>query len=173
MADSDSAGELAQRVKDAGLPTTVLAGHSSLSEIAEDPTVDVVMAAIVGATGLEPTLAAARAGKTVLLANKEALVMAGKLFMTAVAESLPPDPWWVPAAILAYFVLGILWALETTRNVGFTALSGNVSDWYFFRRDEAMRSRMPLLMSLCRTLRYHLGSIRFGSFIVALILLGG
>merc|ERR1719217_1724591 len=49
------------------------------------------------------------------------------------------------------------------------ALSGNVSDWYFFRRDEAMRSRMPLLMSLCRTLRYHLGSILFGSFIVALI----
>ena len=87
MACPDSAGQLEAKLRDAGLSTRVLAGEAGLSDIAADPAVDVVMAAIVGATGLEPTLAAARAGKTVLLANKEALVMAGHLFMSAVADS--------------------------------------------------------------------------------------
>ena len=87
MACADSAEALARRVAEAGLPTQVLSGEHSLAGIAEDPRVDMVMAAIVGATGLEPTLAAARAGKTVLLANKEALVMAGHLFMSAVSDS--------------------------------------------------------------------------------------
>lgn len=67
--------------------TQVLSGIEGLSAVAGDDQVDVVMAAIVGAAGLEPTLAAVRAGKKVLLANKEALVMAGGLFMTAVQES--------------------------------------------------------------------------------------
>ncbi len=87
MADPSCAETLAARLVAAGSETAVLAGAEGLVEIAEHPEVDVVMAAIVGATGLEPTLAAARSGKTVLLANKEALVMAGHLFMAAVAEN--------------------------------------------------------------------------------------
>ncbi len=66
--------------------TRVLWGDQALADVASDDAVDSVMAAIVGAAGLLPTLAAARAGKRVLLANKEALVMAGDLFMAAVAE---------------------------------------------------------------------------------------
>lgn len=66
--------------------TTVLWGEQALVDVAADPEVDVVMAAIVGAAGLLPTLAAARAGKRVLLANKEALVMAGALFMDATRQ---------------------------------------------------------------------------------------
>jgi len=67
--------------------TQVLQGEAALAKIATDAQVDSVMAAIVGAAGLPSTLAAARAGKTVLLANKESLVMAGHLFMDAVRES--------------------------------------------------------------------------------------
>jgi 1-deoxy-D-xylulose-5-phosphate reductoisomerase len=73
----------------------VLAGSDALCEVAAAPEVDVVMAAIVGAAGLLPTLAAVKAGKRVLLANKEALVMSGELFIDAVhhsgAELLPVD----------------------------------------------------------------------------------
>ena len=65
----------------------LLAGNDALSAVAAHPDCDTVMAAIVGAAGLLPTLAAVRAGKRVLLANKEALVMAGHLFMQAVADS--------------------------------------------------------------------------------------
>ena len=65
----------------------VLCGAAALEEVASLPQVDTVMAAIVGAAGLLPTLAAARAGKTVLLANKEALVMSGQLFMAEVVRS--------------------------------------------------------------------------------------
>ena len=73
----------------AGMPDApeVLAGNEGLEQAAALPEVDYVMAAIVGAAGLPPTLAAARAGKRVLLANKEALVMAGALFMDTVAAS--------------------------------------------------------------------------------------
>ncbi len=70
-----------------GCNTEVRSGLEALNEVSSAPEVDTVMAAIVGAAGLMPTLAAARAGKKVLLANKEALVMAGGLFMSAVAES--------------------------------------------------------------------------------------
>ena len=65
-------------------PTRVLAGRAALEQVVRAPSVDVVVAGIVGAAGLESSLAAARAGKTLLLANKEALVMAGALFMDAV-----------------------------------------------------------------------------------------
>ncbi len=78
---------LRERLGEAGLPTEVLAGGGALVEVAEAGEVDVVMSAIVGAAGLLPTLAAVRAGKRVLLANKEALVMSGALFMEAVAGS--------------------------------------------------------------------------------------
>lgn len=70
----------------AGLPTRVLTGPEALVEVATLPDVDTVMAAIVGAAGLPPTLAAVRSGKRVLLANKEALVMAGGVFMAEVAR---------------------------------------------------------------------------------------
>ncbi len=65
----------------------VLVGEESLARVCSDVEVDMVMAAIVGAAGLVPTLAAAEAGKRVLLANKEALVMAGPLFMQAIADN--------------------------------------------------------------------------------------
>ncbi|MBK5352221.1 1-deoxy-D-xylulose-5-phosphate reductoisomerase [Pseudomonas sp. TH41] len=71
----------------AGLSTRVLVGEEGLCQIASDPEVDAVMAAIVGAAGLRPTLAAVEAGKKILLANKEALVMSGALFMQAVRNS--------------------------------------------------------------------------------------
>ncbi|MCQ4254129.1 1-deoxy-D-xylulose-5-phosphate reductoisomerase [Stutzerimonas stutzeri] len=70
-----------------GLATRVLSGEGGLSEVAAHPEVDVVMAAIVGAAGLKPTLAAVRSDKRVLLANKEALVMSGALFMQALRDS--------------------------------------------------------------------------------------
>jgi 1-deoxy-D-xylulose-5-phosphate reductoisomerase len=73
----------------------VLCGEQALEQVASLPEVDVVMAAIVGAAGLRPSLAAAHAGKKILLANKEALVMAGRIFMDAVrnngATLLPID----------------------------------------------------------------------------------
>ncbi|GED21037.1 1-deoxy-D-xylulose-5-phosphate reductoisomerase [Halomonas halmophila] len=78
---------LRARLAEAGLDTEVRTGRDALVEIAEAPEVDVVMAAIVGAAGLLPTLAAVEAGKRVLLANKEALVMSGGLFMEAVTRS--------------------------------------------------------------------------------------
>jgi len=84
--DASLAAGLAERCRAAGLPTEVRHGVESLIELSALPEVDAVMAAIVGAAGLEPTLAAARAGKRVMLANKEVLVMAGELFMHAVRE---------------------------------------------------------------------------------------
>ncbi|WP_447902169.1 1-deoxy-D-xylulose-5-phosphate reductoisomerase [Pseudomonas serbica] len=81
----------ARRLQDdlhaAGLSTRVLVGEEGLCQVAADPEVDAVMAAIVGAAGLRPTLAAVEAGKKILLANKEALVMSGALFMQAVRKS--------------------------------------------------------------------------------------
>ena len=95
MADEDSALELERRVRAAGLPVQVLAGGAGLQQIAALPEVDHVMAAIVGAAGLLPTLSAARAGKRILLANKEALVVAGRLFIEEAerngAQILPID----------------------------------------------------------------------------------
>jgi 1-deoxy-D-xylulose-5-phosphate reductoisomerase len=87
MADADAAERLRQRLKAVNSEVEVLAGAEQLARVAALPEVDMVMAGIVGAAGLLPTLAAARAGKRVLLANKEALVMSGQLFMQAVAEN--------------------------------------------------------------------------------------
>jgi 1-deoxy-D-xylulose-5-phosphate reductoisomerase len=86
MAQGDSAALLAARVRQAGLRTEVHAGEQALCAVSEHPDVQVVMAAIVGAAGLAPALAAARAGKKLLLANKEALVVGGRLFMQAVEQ---------------------------------------------------------------------------------------
>ncbi|CEA05703.1 1-deoxy-D-xylulose 5-phosphate reductoisomerase [Pseudomonas saudimassiliensis] len=87
VADGAQAAALQQRLDAAGLATRVLHGSEALAEVAADERCQVVMAAIVGAAGLEPTLAAVRTGKRVLLANKEALVMSGALFMQAVSHS--------------------------------------------------------------------------------------
>jgi 1-deoxy-D-xylulose-5-phosphate reductoisomerase len=86
MADARAAEELAGLLADCP-DIEVLSGEQGLIEVAGAGQADTVMAAIVGAAGLAPTLAAVRAGKRVLLANKEALVMSGQLFMDAVAES--------------------------------------------------------------------------------------
>ena len=95
VGSSAEAEALQQRLRDAGCSTEVGAGPEALERIAALPEVDTVMAAIVGAAGLRPTLAAARAGKKILLANKEALVMAGPVFMAEVhrhkARLLPID----------------------------------------------------------------------------------
>lgn len=95
MANADAAEQLQRLLARHDCDTEVRAGTDALAQAASASDVDVVMAAIVGAAGLLPTLAAARAGKRVLLANKEALVMSGRLFMDAVAqhgaELLPVD----------------------------------------------------------------------------------
>jgi 1-deoxy-D-xylulose-5-phosphate reductoisomerase len=86
LPDTSSARDLQSRLRAAGSDTTVLSGTEALCEMAAHPEVDAVMAAIVGAAGLAPCLAAARAGKRLMLANKEALVVGGALFMSAVRE---------------------------------------------------------------------------------------
>ncbi|MDD2815831.1 MAG: 1-deoxy-D-xylulose-5-phosphate reductoisomerase [Thiotrichaceae bacterium] len=94
MADAAAAEQLAARLAHFD-EITVLSGVEGLKHVASLPEVDTVMAAIVGGAGLLPTLAAAQAGKRVLLANKEALVMSGQLFLDAVhqhgAQLLPID----------------------------------------------------------------------------------
>jgi len=109
MASAPHAAALAEKLKQNGLKTAVLMGDDALETIASHEETDSVMAAIVGAAGLGPCLAAARAGKRLLLANKEALVVGGELFMrtvreggatllpidsehSAIFQSLPEDP---------------------------------------------------------------------------------
>ena len=93
--DEGHAREVRRQLREAGLRTEVLSGSQALCDLAAHPEVDSVMAAIVGAAGLPPCLAAARAGKRLMLANKEALVVGGRLFMEAVeaggATLLPID----------------------------------------------------------------------------------
>ncbi|MES2185607.1 MAG: 1-deoxy-D-xylulose-5-phosphate reductoisomerase [Pseudomonadota bacterium] len=95
MASVPHARQLQEKITQAGLAVAVLGGPAALEEIAAHEEVDAVMGAIVGAAGLAPCLAAARAGKRLLLANKEALVVGGELFMAAVrtggATLLPID----------------------------------------------------------------------------------
>lgn len=95
MLDEASAEMLRLKLKQAGSDTEVLSGVHALEHVSSHPQTNIVMAAIVGAAGLIPAIAAAKAGKRILLANKETLVMAGKLFMQAVenggATLLPID----------------------------------------------------------------------------------
>ena len=86
MVSEPHAVELRHRVRQLGLAVEVLSGERALCEVSEDPDVDIVMASIVGAAGLAPSLSAAAAGKKLLLANKEALVVGGGLFMEAVRQ---------------------------------------------------------------------------------------
>jgi 1-deoxy-D-xylulose-5-phosphate reductoisomerase len=87
LGSANAAQQLKDKLNSLNVDTEVLCGDDGLCQVASHPQVDSVMAAIVGAAGLNPTLAAAEAGKKVLLANKEALVMAGDLFMQAIAAS--------------------------------------------------------------------------------------
>jgi len=87
LLDEAAAERLRKRIVAAGLDVEVLCGNESLVRVATLPEVHAVMAAIVGAAGMRPTLAAAEAGKKILLANKETLVLAGHLFMDAVRRS--------------------------------------------------------------------------------------
>jgi 1-deoxy-D-xylulose-5-phosphate reductoisomerase len=87
VGSEEAAARLKDLLRPSGTGTTVLDGVEALERIASLPEADTVMAAIVGAAGLRPTLAAARAGKKILLANKEALVMAGGVFMMEVEEN--------------------------------------------------------------------------------------
>ncbi|WP_372770700.1 1-deoxy-D-xylulose-5-phosphate reductoisomerase [Pseudoalteromonas sp.] len=87
MQDAEAAQQLSQFVAQQGLFVTVLSGEQSACDVASDESVGSVMAAIVGAAGLMPTLAAIKAGKRVLLANKESLVMSGELFINEVKRS--------------------------------------------------------------------------------------
>jgi len=86
MLDADAAEKLHVKLQHIGSTTQVLCGMAALEQVSSDEQVDVVMAAIVGAAGLKPAMAAAHAGKRILLANKETLVMAGSLFMQAVEQ---------------------------------------------------------------------------------------
>jgi 1-deoxy-D-xylulose-5-phosphate reductoisomerase len=86
MSDEPAAAQLRDALRAEGACTQVMSGEAALCEIASHPEVSVVMGAIVGAAGLAPCLAAARSGKRLLLANKEALVVGGALFMQAVQE---------------------------------------------------------------------------------------
>ena len=87
MADAASAEKLELQLKDAACDTQVLAGTEGLETVSASRETDYVMAAIVGAAGLLPTLAAAKAGKRVMLANKESLVLCGQVFMDAIREN--------------------------------------------------------------------------------------
>lgn len=95
VAEAADAQRLQSDLRAAGVATEVLSGQHGLCEVAAHPEVDTVMAAIVGAAGLQSAMAAVTAGKKILLANKEALVMSGALFMAAVrehgAQLLPVD----------------------------------------------------------------------------------
>ncbi|HZP91515.1 MAG TPA: 1-deoxy-D-xylulose-5-phosphate reductoisomerase, partial [Burkholderiales bacterium] len=95
LADAQAAGRLEAKIRAAGLGCEVQAGARAIERLAAHPAVDTVVAAIVGAAGLRSTLAAARAGKKILLANKESLVMAGELMMDTLRSSgamlLPVD----------------------------------------------------------------------------------
>jgi len=95
MLDEAAAEQLQQQIIAAGLDTQVLSGVSALEQVASAEETDIVVAAIVGAAGLLPTLAAAKSSKRILLANKEALVMSGALFMREVEKNgatlLPVD----------------------------------------------------------------------------------
>ena len=95
MVEEKAAIRLRKKIQNSSISTEVLSGVDNLEMVASDSGVDFVMAGIVGAAGLLPTLAAAKSGKRVMLANKEALVMSGKIFMDAIreggAEILPID----------------------------------------------------------------------------------
>jgi len=133
IADASRAPGLAARLAAAGLPTRVLAGPESLQQVAGLPEAPYVMAAIVGAAGLPSTLAAASAGKRLLIANKEALVMAGPLVLAAAARAgstiIPIDS--EHNAIFQCLPAGALLGARPVgvRRILLTASGGPFRDW--------------------------------------------
>ncbi|MEY8248677.1 MAG: 1-deoxy-D-xylulose-5-phosphate reductoisomerase [Bermanella sp.] len=134
MADDKSAQQLAKKILAHGAGVEVLSGIDALCQVASAPQVDQVMAAIVGAAGLLPTLAAARAGKRVLLANKEALVMSGQLFMQTIKDNdatlLPIDSEHnaIFQSLPAHFKDDVN-ARQQVRNILLTASGGPFRGW--------------------------------------------
>lgn len=141
LTDSASADAFAKLAKQSGLEINVLAGVEGLCEVASHPEVDQVMAAIVGYAGLAPTLAAAKAGKKLLLANKEALVCAGQLLLDAVRESgaklLPIDS--EHNAIFQCLPVGLSLAEAKVSKLLLTASGGPFRQWSY----EQMRAATP------------------------------
>ena len=140
MVDELAAQRLSEAMPD-GLPTEVLCGQEELARLVAAKEVDVVMAAIVGAAGLSSALAAARAGKTLLLANKESLVMGGHLLMQAVRES---GAWLLPIdsehnAIFQCMPVeeGALPSLRGVEKVLLTASGGPFRNWTIDQMREA------------------------------------
>lgn len=136
LADENAALELRNHLRALGSDTQVLAGRQALDEVASAAEVDVVVAGIVGAAGVAPTLAAVKAGKKLLLANKEALVVTGSLFMDAVRQSgatlLPLDS--EHSAIFQCLPLGFRCAsaptgLDGVEKLLLTASGGPFRDW--------------------------------------------
>jgi 1-deoxy-D-xylulose-5-phosphate reductoisomerase len=130
MADLPSAVSLRERLCSESCTTEVLHGPQGLVDAAELAEADAVMAAIVGAAGLMPSLAAARAGKRVLLANKEALVMSGRLFMNAVHEAG-----------------ALLLPIDSEHNAVFQCLPAGQQDIARAAGDRATRTSEPSLAS--------------------------
>lgn len=141
VADVKFAHHLERGIRQAGLATEVLAGETGLEIVAAHDAVHCVMAAIVGFAGLAPTLAAVRAGKKVLLANKEALVCAGHLFMQAVREGhsrlLPIDS--EHNAIFQCLPYGESLESSGVRRLLLTASGGPFREWSL----ESMQSATP------------------------------
>ena len=133
LADAKAAAELTQLLGTKAPQTKVLVGEGALTEIASMAEVDAVMAAIVGAAGLPSTLAAARAGKRLLLANKESLVMAGPLLMDAVREGgatlLPIDSEHNAIFQCMPHDMSVGTAPRGVRRVLLTASGGPFRDW--------------------------------------------
>ncbi|MFC0322387.1 1-deoxy-D-xylulose-5-phosphate reductoisomerase [Gallibacterium melopsittaci] len=119
MANHEAAKQVAERLKRQGCATEVVAGEEAICELAAHEKVDMVMAAIVGAAGLLPTLSAIKAGKRILLANKESLVTCGQVFLDAVkkygATLLPVDS--------EHNAIFQSLPVEAQRNIGFCDLA--------------------------------------------------
>ncbi|MET0985621.1 MAG: 1-deoxy-D-xylulose-5-phosphate reductoisomerase [Steroidobacteraceae bacterium] len=143
LQSEDAAAGLQRDLNRAGAATAVLCGAAGLKQIASDPEVDCVMAAIVGAAGLLPSLAAAEAGKRILLANKEALVMSGPLFVrTAQAHGATLIP--VDSEHNAIFQCLPPHALAGTRAPGIRRILLTASGGPFLRAPEhALRNATP------------------------------
>ena len=110
---------------------------------------------------------AVKAGSTFLeeIASYNASISGGVDAMKSDADSA----FYVQIIIYLYILFGFLWTIESFNNISWTAMSGSISHWYFFRDDDEVRTRVPILRSLWRVLRFHLGSVFFGAFVIALI----
>jgi choline transporter-like protein 2/4/5 len=86
-----------------------------------------------------------------------------------IGNVVPAGLFTVKNGVYLYFLFGFLWTNELFNAFAFTSLSGSYSHWYFFRRDDSAKSRFPLVGSVYRTIRFHFGTIAFGSFVIATV----